>query len=208
MTEAEQQLVRETVAGLRVRGKEVTCPHCSKQIHLGVQLFVKPFPEDDHVQQDVAPPHPPAYSAKEAELLDTAKRCGLFDAFSHAAREERAFAGVPGDMDGFFLLFWRTIGRVEVPRIALAAWIAEFDGRIEVFGSNGVLAIVSDGDIKAFIPNRYVRRSLTDKGPQIPATVQFEQWVKSKFGYVPVGAGHFASALRQSNIGGFGRLVQ
>jgi hypothetical protein len=213
MSTDEQQLVRDTMAGMRTRAKQVTCPHCAKAFRISVSYTIQPgppSPEDEVLSTTVTEALKPSYSAKDAELVDSAKRCGLFDAFAHAAREERQFSGVPHDLEDFFLRFWQRLARVDVPRVALAAWITEFGGRIEVWGADGVLAILSNGEIKAFVPNRYVRSSgtTTMAKPQTPRAANFERWTKSKFGYVPVGSDHFAAALRQRNMGLFGRSVQ
>jgi hypothetical protein len=206
LTDEERVRLREIVDGWRHEPR-IVCPQCHAPIGVRLKITAGAVALD----LEPVPPVVPLVGAKDAELLDAAKSTGMFDAFAHAVQEERQYAGAPADMPAFFLRFWSLLAPVTVPRLALAAWIDEFGGRIQVFGAEGILLVTSDGVAKLFIPNRFVRASLSSSkdDPQIvPRAAHFERWVKGKFGYVPAGASRFTEALRQRNVGAFGRLVQ
>ncbi len=211
LTEDEQRLIRETINGERKSGLEIACPHCQGMIKVSAKIHVRAKDEHDTDKPAIATVQasaPNTTSAKDATLLQTAKASGLFDAFARALIAEKEHTGVPSDIEEFFTTFMRNMEPVIVPKMSLAAWMDEFGGRIEVYGTNGVLAVVSDGEIKEFMPNRFVRRSTTMRGPQLPTAALFENWTKGRYGYVPSGSGVFAQAMRQRNIGTFGAIVQ
>lgn len=210
MTEGEQQLVRETVRGQRRSSRMVICPHCEKELRVWVELRAA-LPDAD----EPAPGFETSmrFTPAEQKFLEAASAVGLLKAFEAAVHEERPGDSIPKDMQKFFLTFWKLIAPVSVPPVARACWQVEFNGPIETYGSNGIIAILCGGVLKAFVPNRYlhtVRLPHAGPGrrPAIPTTELLERWVKGRFGYVPAEAGSFGAAMRQRNKGEFGRLVQ
>ncbi len=206
LTEDERVRLQEVLDGWRYQ-PNIVCPCC--QTALGVRLKITA----GAIVLETEPPPPvkPQLGAKDKELLDAAKSTGIFEVFSHAVREAMQYMGVPSDMEAHFLRFWARLIEVSVPRAAMATWITEFGGYIRVYSSDDILLVTSDGIAKQFVPNRFVRASHSTKNddPQIvPRSAHFERWVKGKFGYVPAGANRFTDALRQRNIGAFGRVVQ
>ena len=211
MTEDEQRLVKETMQGLRRRGREITCPHCAKTIRILTTLSARAYDEDEPLDQETPTPPPAPRSVIDQRVLEAVRASGLLDAFAHTVRAEKEFSGVPADLDSFFLLFVRSLTPTKVSAITLATWIQEFGGFIEVWQAHGILAVISDGALVAFVPNRYTEPTpITGTGPRpkVSTTANFERWTKSKFGYVPVGARHFGEALKQRNVGKFGGIVQ
>lgn len=213
LTEEETERLQEIVAGWR-HEPNIVCPVCNAR--LGVRLKISA----GAVNLDVAAGEPRGdapvvvaerRNATDAKLLEAARHSGLMTAFEAAVKVEKEFGGIPGNMDDFFLLFLRTAAYVPVSAVTLAAWKDEFDGFINVIGSQGVLAVLSDGEVKAFFPNRLTRPvpfAGTGPRPKISNEASFEVWTKGRYGYVPAGAKGFASVLRQANIGKFGTLVQ
>jgi hypothetical protein len=212
MTETEQQLVQETMAGLRRGGRDVACPHCAKTIRIVTThaAIGKPDAALDHP----APPAPepkPVVRSKEQLVLEAARMSGLLASFIATVTAEKQHGGVPSDMDAFFLLFFRTAQPIKVSAILLASWKQEFGGFIEVWQGNGIVAVLSDGELRTFVPNRLTQPTpLPGPGQRltISNTASYERWVKGKFGYVPAGARNFGTALRQAHTGNFGAIVQ
>lgn len=210
LTEEEQARLRQIANGWRYK-PNITCPQCGA--HLGVRLKITAgavaLDDEGHkVDPPVVEVRVPHRPVKESRLIEAAKTTGLLDAFKSAVMAEKEFTGIPADIEEFFLQFWKMAQPTKLNPIALAAWIKEFEGRIVVLASNGILAILCDGQLRAFAPQRLTRSTQVVPGVRIPNDQTLDVWIKSKFGYVPVNGGAFSEALRQSNIGKFGTLVQ
>lgn len=212
LTVEEQTAIQDTMKGLRRRGRVITCPHCAGEVHIMVDMVARK-PQDD-ANTSPTPPQIPKRTEIDARFLEAAGASGLLTAFEEAIREERALAGIPTDIPGFFLTFWSLAEPVKIPMIAKASWQMEFDAPVESYGANGIVAILAGGQLRAFVPNRFLhvaRAALIPGGgrrPAISTAPLLERWVKGRFGYVPAEGGAFGQQMKQRSKGGFGRIVQ
>jgi len=207
LTAEEQAAHRAAVQDLRTRRRLITCPHCHAPVRLDVELVACAPLEAAPVVEKL----PPAVgSASDRAFLAEAQATGLLEAFGRAVEVEKAHSGVPEDLGAHLLTFWRTATTQKVPAILLADWIQEFGGFIEVIGSEGVWAVLSDGRLQTFVPVRLTRPASPSGGRRsvgISTAETYQSWRKGRFGYVPAGARVFGEALRQRNLGAFGALV-
>lgn len=208
LTPEEKENLEAVLDGWRY-SPTVKCVKCGCEMAIRLRVTAGAVIADD--REKTPPTTRSLLSAADQKFLEAAKTSGLFDAFASATKAEKEFSGVPSDIENFFLMFWKTAQPIRVGTVVLAAWIEEFGGRIDVLQANGVIAVLSDGQLVAFVPNRLtLPASASGKGPQVRVSTAgaFELWRKNKYGYVPVNARSFGEALRQHSIGDFGKLVQ
>jgi hypothetical protein len=150
---------------------------------------------------------------EEEAVLTAAEQHGVIPAFETAAR---ACSGTPPkNMLSFFLTFLKTAVPRTVPPFAMEVFRRHLGpGHMEVWGAQGMLAVSLDQKLRLFIPLAHVSGAAVKnlggkfKGRLTAEPEVTEAWVKGKHGYVPTGATFFGEALKQRNIGRFGRLVQ
>lgn len=196
-----------------IRRKMFACPHCGEWCSLPVSIKIL---EPVKKLEDCYQPNDPlqGLTVEQREVVTAAQRSGLLAAFSDAVnnRANNSQNHVPADRMGRFLVtFLKTAGAKRVPSFVLAHYTKAFPNEVISFwGSQGVLVVVAGAKISAFLPihlavgNRITRAN----GGYLKARVDadqgdFEQWVKTKHGYVPRGAPMFLDALRKKSIGAF-----
>lgn len=215
MTDDEQRIVNDYVDGFRHEPR-IVCPHCGGGVAVKIKVTAgatRIDAETGERERGASPKELPGTNtvigARDRAFLVAARESGLLGAFFAAVKTEKEFGGAPGDIESFFLLFWQTAAPTKVPSVVLAAWIEDFGGRIEVWQAQGIIAILSNGQLMAFFPNRL---TVPQKNTAGTVTVSnaggFGAWRKSRFGYVPVEARSFGEALQQRNMGAFGAMVQ
>jgi hypothetical protein len=202
------------------RGKRMACPHCGGEVSVGITVEL----EGDLTPITVGATPPglpgqmeaPSSPEGDREVLEQAEASGLLKAFTEAQLGGRPAEQLPKDMGSLFLMFFKKATPKNVPKVCLDYFIREFSpARIEVWGAEGVAAILADRRIKAFVPYRLVRgqqiKSIGTGGSKARMDIdegRFFEWVRTKHGYVPAGKGGFFSAMQQKSRGDFARLVQ
>lgn len=220
MTEDERELATAYIDGFRHEPK-IVCPHCGGGVAVRLKIVAGATLIDRESgkrvrggPQNTPPrgkePTPSAMlGARDRAFLEAARQSGLLAAFYAAVRTEKEHSGAPADVADLFLKFWKTAEPIKVNAPTLAVWIDEFGGRIEVLQADGIIAILSDGLLMSFFPNRLTQPAKSKDGKgSVSNEGGFGSWRKGKFGYVPVEARSFGEALKQRNIGTFGTLVQ
>ena len=220
MTAAEREVVDAYVEGFRYEPR-FTCPECGCWLAVKLKIAAGAVKIDADGQRVLAGPQttqpagpstpPKSLGAAERVVIEAARTSGVLSAFIAAVNAEKEHGGVPTDIESFFMLFWKTVQPTKVSSVVLATWIEEFGGRIDVWQAQGIIAVLSDGLLMTFFPNRLTlpaRVAANGQGAKISNANGFEMWRKGRFGYVPVEARSFGDALRQRNIGSFGSLVQ
>lgn len=210
LTAEEREELQAVVDGWRF-SPTFRCPKCDTEVQIRLRAQATAIIHPDSEEPKTAPKYIEQRTAVDRRVIEAARTSGLMDAFISAVRAEKEHGGIPSDMDEFFLLFWNTAKPSPVSAIVLATWRAEFGGWIDVWQSQGVIAVMSAGELVAFFPNRLTQPvAIAGKGPRpkVSNTASFEMWTKNKWGYVPMSARAFGEALRQRNIGAFGSSVQ
>lgn len=190
------------------RGKTMLCPHCGGEVSVGFECELsgdlKALPQEGLTFTD-----------QEKEMLDQAEKAGLLKAFEQAQLGSRPEAQLPKDMRRLFIQFFQKATPKAIPAWALDYFIDEFrPGRIEVWGAEGVAAILVDRAVKVIVPYKLIRgESISSLGGRsgskgrIDADEgEFYKWIRTKHGYV-VGNGAFFKAMQQKSRGDFAKLV-
>jgi hypothetical protein len=151
-------------------------------------------------------------TASQVELVEEAKKTGLFSAFCNAVVVAKD-SNLPQNLEKFFITVLRTAVPKQVPRFALKRFIKEWPGtRVEYFASQQIGIIVVEGVIRAFIPSFYVSgrtiRNLRHDFRGVTSAPQetFEAWIRTKNGYVS-SSGALLEELRSRSLGSFARPV-
>ena len=192
------------------------CPGCGAELQVRLSVSVKDMRLGDPSLRAPASTKPERLTIDnrtphEVRLLAEAAEGGMLAAFEKAVLEEKQ-GTAPSNIGQFFLDFFRLARPVAVPRATLDIYTRRYNASIAVFQSNGVAAIVSGDIVKEFAPYSLMRTRPRQAG-RLPGRLspqpeQLERWVKGRFGYVPATSKVFSDALRESNVGGFARLVQ
>lgn len=207
MTPDEQETARRFIQGIKTRSSQLQCPHCLgiMQVEIGVDLRAVDVPTPK--AKYVPPPDLDRVPRHYRQMIEASKASGLFDQFAGALKEEK-LAQVPRDIDVFFCRFWDLSAPVHLTARQRDLVQTHYGQGAVAWGANGVLMILRQGLVVAFVPQRFLRAAVGHGKFQMSVVPQFEQWVKGPFGYVPADARGFAAELSRQNIGKFGVLVQ
>jgi hypothetical protein len=196
-----------------MKRKVFDCPHCHNTLVLPVSVNLgDPVLADDALAQESGDWRA-GLTAGDVTLVESLVATGAVASFEVAVRREKLGAGDPfkGKPERFILTFFKTAVPKLLPGWALSYYVNAFGGRITAFGAQGILAICSDGELRAFAPvaltiGRKVRSAGTrSAGGGITTQVderEFQEWNKSKFGYL-AGKGLFYQAMKKRSLGEF-----
>ena len=206
MTDEEQAELRSFVAGML--RPTFQCPNCKSEVGVRVKLSFGVIALDTGYK---TPPQSMRVERPKSDLqlLAQAKDNGMFGAYEKALREEKQDQ-VPRALDAIedlFLKFFQLGVPLKACNGAKDAYRARYTGHLDFVQSNGVVGVTEDRALIEFAPLRYFRipkGSVALASPREKA----EEWIKTRFGYVPKTSTLFASAMRNKSVGGFGRLVQ
>ena len=209
MTPEQQELVKETITGQRNRGKCITCPHCQGRINvlLAVEITATDIPAPRPAVTSLPPQGVGRLPKHYQNMLDAAKASGLYAHFLAALQEQNPQSKIQ-DADVVFCKYWTEVQPVHLTARQSDLLWTSYGQRVEVWGVHGVYTIVQGDEVKAFVPQRFLKSSVGHNKFTFSVAPQFETWVKGPYGYVPIESRGFASELRRQNIGKFGVLVQ
>jgi len=189
----------------------ITCPHCDKEVL--VSVFNRVEIQEEGFGQPSEARWVNTLSASQKSLLEAAEKTGTMAAFSFVVDRLPAESR-PKNRQKFFLGFMARCRQRRVPPTIIDVFNRAW-GRVplEFWASNGVIAVVAAGVIRQFLLSDDAVgtsvRSLTTGA--IKARLKnsddgkVEQWVKSRWGYVPDGANNYLEALKKRSIGEFDR---
>lgn len=148
-------------------------------------------------------------------LIQYYQEVGILSAFEQTAAEVKSHC-LPKDM-GSFLLTWlnKCVKANLIPKLALRKLINEFDdGQIEVWHSDLIAAVVSDGRLRAFVPMHILRGELVRLGKMSNTRLRtsatderLDAWIRTKHGYV-LGTGAMFSEMQKQAKGSFELTVK
>jgi hypothetical protein len=193
----------------RTRRIKAICPHCENEICIEI------FPRLDGIYKTEEATENSKYlswrgrlTKAEVAMLESAKMTGIFKPM--LAAMEKSAAPVPKNQEKFFLEFMRLAAPITIPASSLELLINEFHGRIEVLQFQQLVAVLSDNQLVMFAPLVYVGPSKNGKRDMriaIPYETATREWLKTRNGYVPMGARIFGQQIRGKQFGDFGHLV-
>ena len=196
------------------RAKTFQCPHCDAKLQFKVQVGVYGVFEISDDDELLSKPKPAVvkdrFTPDERALLESLRAAGLYAAFETAARA--SLYTNAKDMERYFLTFLQSAVPVKTPQFAIRQCLPEEDanGNLELWQLNTVVAVIADGEIRAFFPvdlikGRPLRDSLKSNGKTITTAKEYVtigDWVKTRNGYV-VGRGLLFRELRGKAAGHF-----
>lgn len=203
------------------RRKAFACPHCGEMCSLPVSIQVlepEKFIESEDSECETFDPYR-GLTADQRDIVVSAERGGILEAFGQAcANRNGAVEQTPRRLGKFFVTFLRTARPKIVPGFVLRHYIQQFNGQIEFWGSQGVLGVVADGKLRAFLPLAMAAGMKVKKvaGGGMDARrmnarlsaedAEFQDWVKTRHGYVPSECRVFMAEIRKRSIGDFANV--
>lgn len=207
--------------------RRFTCPCCNADLKLEIatQITVREYapaakdgPIEAFVERQLKPSKDVlARTAVERQVLYSANKSGLIDALTQALSQstELFSTSMPKDVEQFFLNWLRAAKQKMVPPFALSRCLKEFGGRITFIAAQQIIACLSDGKIRCFMPMSLVAgapiRSITSsnlKGRVEASELEFDSWIRTKHGYVAAaGSGMFLDEMRKKSRGEFANPV-
>jgi hypothetical protein len=169
----------------------IECPCCNKQIN--VQLGVV------NVTPHVDMPDGPndwRQTLTEAQIavVESAKTSGLFEQFCDAVNVVKSHQQ-PRFPERFFVTWFNTAGVLKkVPQSILNKLISRFGGRIDLWQSNGIAAVLASGELQLFIPSAWLVGVALKANLRTNAdSSQVNEWVYTKYGLVAFRGAMFES---------------
>jgi len=141
-------------------------------------------------------------------MLESAKDAGMLDAIDECIT--KAHLQRPGNLLKFLFDFLSTSRPCKIPNLALNAFAAEFQGRISSWSGLGLVAILSEGTVKRFMPIKFLLGSpIKDNTGKIKGRFsvpepEMVQWIRTRFGYV-AGKGDYFNSMQLRSKGAFAR---
>lgn len=187
--------------------KVFACPYCSQEILLPVKIQLL---EPIKAESQSGPDPLRGLTPDQISIIEFATKNGIMEPFSAAYR--RAQLQGHGDPGRLFVQWIKTCVPKTVPAFVVSFFAAKFKTRVDFFGAQGVIAVMSGRMLLAFVPQKYVLGTLPStmngnasrSARRIFAdTSDFHDWVKTPHGYVPHGCDLFLSELRRKCIGEF-----
>jgi hypothetical protein len=149
-----------------------------------------------------------AFTDEERKILDRLIATGAMKAYSEARLrtcELQKGTPPPTNMARHFLAYLGcVVPYTKTPASVHEQLAKELGGKITYYQANSVVMVVTNGEIRRFIPlpvlvqtgNR--PQSVQFSGVTVPQRTSLASWNRTKYGYVPDGAGLFLEALRHS----------
>lgn len=206
-----------------------TCPNCNHHWQFRVQVKVvgvqptlsgeevaardgRPLTPKKTVDDKATDANPPM-GVNRPQLVRLAqyyKEVGILPAFEQVASELLSHQ-IPNDMGKFFLTWLTTtVPATLIPKLALRRLINEFGaGQIGVYHAQGIAAVVSDGQLRCFVPMHLLRGEIIRAGNgsntklrTLATEERLDSWIRTKHGYV-YGHGMLFSEMKKQARGSF-----
>lgn len=212
----------EQLEAIEKETRQFECPCCNTQLQFRTRIHVtsvgRAATREEVAERDNRPVAIGARERKDMErvtanatVLEAAKSCGVFDAFSKAL-EVASMAvggGAPTNTDAYFVQWLTKASRQRVPTFALRECLeGDAGGDLQLWGWMNVSAILQDGEFRQFIPRKLVEGEPIEQlafeanGLTKQQAMDAKYWVRTRFGYVE-RSGEFTKEMRKHSIGAF-----
>lgn len=211
MLKSEEPKTPQQVEAIEKETRGFECPGCGQhwQFRVAVKVLgIQPTPTAEEVaERDGRPVTPkktadPLSAANNPPMGDKRpslaravayyRDTGVLGAFEEVSKDLHAHQ-LPKDM-GKFLLTWLStcVQATLIPKIALRKLINEFDaGQIEVWSAQQIGAVISDGQLRCFVPMHLLRGEVIRAGGgsntklrTMATEERLDTWIRTKHGYV------------------------
>lgn len=196
------------------------CPHCNATLQLRANICIIDAAEwiADANTPDIAQTNPvrerhfsaDGLTQAEVNTIEECSRKGVLQAFTEVMQYEYGGAShAPRRVERTFLSFiTQAVQRKDMPRMIRAPFARRFpDAQIEFWSANRITVVTVSGEIYRFIPARVLRKSNSSLVMAAAAaadpdgTRNFQNWMRTRNGYVPEGSRLFLAALRLQSRG-------
>lgn len=217
LTEEEREQLRRIADGWRYEPR-AQCPNCGCHFAMRLKITAGAVRLDEE-GEPIKVTQPTASEARanktaseDVALLLEAERSGVLAAFIEALRESGNAQDKANDLAAVFLHWFKLAKPKPMPRFAVQAAKERWGGRVSFFASNAVVAVVSDGVLKQFAPQRLLLGTkvpvLGGGSTRLVPESDGVLWLRGKHGYVPVDTPLFNAEMQKRSAGEFGRMVQ
>lgn len=194
------------------RSKVFECPHCNMRLQFKAKVSVYGVyelnDEDEILPRSISAAPKDALTPSERTVIESLRVSGVLAAFETAVRADPVSNAK--DIERYLLTFIARAVPMKSPQFAIRQCLPEEEsfGDLEMWCLNKTVAVLADGEFRAFLPIELVRgnslRSLSagNGGVSAKAGMGVQEWVKTRYGYV-TGRGAFMSELRKRAIGEF-----
>lgn len=188
----------------------VACPHCRGDVYLDIDVVARiGQPDDKSITREQV--WRSSLTASQVNTLQTAKTTGRLKAFGESLSRLQAPPTDGWKREQAYLTFTALAVRREIPDgIAkiVRGWLNLDESRqLWALVANGTTAIVVDGRTVCFVPQAYLLgrsgKNITASEYRPPHVGELEAWLRTRYGYIPIGAQEFADEMRKKSIGEF-----
>lgn len=208
----------ELVEAIEKESRGFECPKCHTHLQFMVRVSVIGVRESMTAEEYVArrpgeTPPKNMLSSAEQQVIEEARAAGVLDAFAAAVKVKTP--PVPANVEKFFIFFLNTATKMKAPQFAVRMCLPDDEaaGDLEMWSSQGVVAVTSDGVFKTFLPKWIVdgkpnpKLEMQGGKPRVvPADTSLKVWVRTRNGYV-VGRGLLFNELRGRAAGDFAKAT-
>jgi hypothetical protein len=205
----------EVDEGLRPWKKHIECPHCHKRLKLNFKLKLNEVLLDSGDAEAGKDRDESRFLPDELRLIRQAQETGMLEAFKDAWNTNNLQSPLSYEksVSKAFLQYLKLATTKRVPSFVLNAFYKEFPGQLAFNGANGVVAVISDGKLCAFFPQKLVvggklgkiggGQSTASFGAKLPVNENaLNEWIRTKHGYV-AGRGLYFEAMQMRSRGDF-----
>lgn len=197
--------------------RRFACPNCAELLIIPITIT---FQEPRVSVANVTPTTSwiDHLSPGQKALMEMLEEIGAVRAFSEAIEAATFDNNKPSNPAKSLFSFLQKAAPRTVPSHVLNHFRTRYPNQyVQFFGFNAIAAAVVSGKIVRFIPYDFIRTRQMGAGQGVNrikleksvSDVDFEAWIRTKFGYVAAdGDGLMLSTLRQRSIGDLAKLVQ
>jgi hypothetical protein len=186
------------------------CPCCENEIYIEIHPRLDGiYKAEDSTEESRILVWRNRLTDSEKAMLDSAKTVGILNPMIAAL--EKANGPKPSNPEKYFLNFMRLAAPINIPKDSLALLTETFPGQIQVLQYQNLVGIVADQQLVMFAPLAYVgpsKNGIKCMVPTLPYRTLATDWIKTRMGYVPMGARVFGKEIRGKRFGDFGKIVQ
>lgn len=211
------------------RSKMFECPYCNMELSLLLDLvIVSVLPVNRNKEEVLKSQRPNGFGINIIQFVNSCREAGLIDAFAQAVEKELEFeklkgtkCGPPyGSIEKYFLNFLNKVRRCYPKNIFFREISEQFENAsVQYWKADGVAVITCDDQIYRFVPahifqikEKYEPKAGLSKLLMKGTSDNFESeeavWIRSRFGYIPLGSQIFLQELRQKSLGAFANPSQ
>lgn len=208
-----------------------SCPGCAAELALLLDFYaIAVLPAQRDKDHTVRIERVLGIDNDTYKFLDACREFGIMQAYTDALRQEHELKKVqnpvmkeqfPKSVEKYFLNFLNNLKEYYPNKNFFSEVLADLDqNKVRFWQANGVCIISYNDKIYRFVPIHLLQRSIKFESQTTVAKIITNSvknnkaqngeliWIRSKFGYVPLGSQIFLAELRKKNFGAFANPKQ